>query len=210
MTILLRQPDQSTSKGLRDLVLLSVLYDTGARVQELISLTIKDIRLEKPAVVTLHGKGNKTRRVPIIGNTAELLRKYIDHYDGNHGCALQDSPLFFNQHKVKLTRRGVSYILNKYVESAKQEKEFFNAGIITPHTLRHTKAVHMLQSGINLVYIRDFLGHVSVTTTEVYAKADSEMKRKALENTYIELTPEPLPAWDKDGELMKWLQNLCK
>lgn len=68
----------------------------------------------------------------------------------------------------------------------------------------------MLQSGIPLVYIRDFLGHVSVTTTEVYARADSEMKRKALESTYMELSPEPLPQWDKDGELMKWLQNLCR
>lgn len=210
MAILFKQPDSSTPKGNRDLVLLAVLYDTGARVQELISLTIRDVRLDKPAVVTLHGKGGKTRSVPIMGNTVELLRRYIDRYDGNYGRSREDAPLFFNQYKTRLTRRGVSFILNQYVELARLTEAFHNVGTITPHVIRHSKAVHMLQSGIPLVYIRDFLGHVSVTTTEVYARADSEMKRKALESTYMELSPEPLPQWDKDGELMKWLQNLCR
>ena len=103
-----------------------------------------------------------------------------------------------------------SYILNKYVAMARKEVGFYNDGVITPHVLRHSRAVHMLQSGINLVYIRDFLGHVSVTSTEIYARADSEMKRKALESAYIELDTGDLPSWEKDGELMNWLQNLCK
>lgn len=210
MEILLKQPDRTKESGQRDLVLLAVLYDTGARVQELIDLTIKDIRLDKPAVITLHGKGRKSRRVPIMKNTATLLNEYLKNYDGNKGCSLHDSPVFYNQHKTKLTRRGISYILNKYVAMARKEEGFYNDGVITPHVLRHSRAVHMLQSGINLVYIRDFLGHVSVTSTEIYARADSEMKRKALESAYVELDTGDLPLWEKDGELMKWLQNLCK
>jgi integrase len=76
--------------------------------------------------------------------------------------------------------------------------------------IRHSRAVHMLQAGINLVYIRDFLGHSNVTSTEIYARADSEMKRKALESAYLELDIGEMPAWEKDGELMNWLQNLCR
>ena len=210
MEILLKQPDRTKESGRRDLVLLAVLYDTGARVQELIDLTIKDIRLNKPAVITLHGKGRKSRQVPIMKNTVTLLDEYLKKYDANIGCALQDLPVFYNQHKTKLTRRGISYILNKYVEMARKVEGFYNDGVITPHVLRHSRAVHMLQSGINLVYIRDFLGHVSVTSTEIYARADSETKRKALESAFVELDTGHLPSWEKDDELMNWLQNLCK
>ena len=210
MEILLNQPDRTKESGRRDLVLLAVLYDTGARVQELIDLTIKDIRLDKPAVIKLHGKGKKSRQVPITKNTVALLEGYLKNYDGNRGCSLNDCPVFYNQHRTKLTRRGVSYILNKYVDMAREEDGFYSADCITPHVFRHSRAVHMLESGINLVYIRDFLGHVSVTSTEIYARANNEMKRKALEEAYLELDTGNLPSWEKDGELMNWLQNLCR
>jgi site-specific recombinase XerD len=210
MKILLRQPNRSSKSGRRDLVLLAVLYDTAARVQELIDLTYRDIRLDKPAVIRLYGKGRKSRQVPIMGNTHDLLEEYLPSHGSTSGIAPDDIPVFCNQQKRKLTRRGVSYIINKYVEMARQVPEFCNNGIITPHVFRHSKSMHMLQAGINLVYIRDFLGHSNITSTEIYARADSEMKRKALENAYLELDTGELPSWENDGDLMNWLQNLCK
>jgi site-specific recombinase XerD len=136
MKILLEQPDRTCESGRRDLVLMAVLYDTAARVQELIDLTRRDIRLDKPAVITLHGKGQKTRQVPIIGNTKDLLSEYLRHCNRTGGCAPQDAPVFCNQQKKKLTRRGVSYIIDKYVAMARKHPEFHNNGIITPHVFR--------------------------------------------------------------------------
>lgn len=210
MEIFLQQPDRNKDSGKRDLVLLATLYDTAARVQELIDLKIKDIRLDSPVVITLHGKGRKSRQVPIMKNTRDLLAEYLKVYQGHSGYALQDAPVFYNQYKTKLTRRGVSYIISKYVVMAKKTQDFHTETVITPHVFRHSRAAHMLQAGINLVYIRDFLGHTSITSTEIYAKADSEMKRKALESAYLDLKTGELPSWDKDGDLMNWLQNLCR
>jgi len=209
--IVLEQPNRGCESGKRDLILMAVLYDTAARVQELIDLTRKDIRLDKPAVITLHGKGQKARQVPIMENTRNLLGEYLRCCNQVSGCAPQDAPIFYNQQRKKLTRRGVAYIINKYVEKARRRNsEFHNGGTITPHVFRHSRAMHMLQAGINLVYIRDFLGHSSVTSTEIYARADSEMKRKALESAYMELDIGEMPSWEKDGELMNWLQDLCR
>lgn len=209
MKILLEQPDASTRAGRRDLVLMAVLYDTAARVQELIDLRVKDIRLSKPAVITLHGKGQKTRQVPIMGKTKELLEKYVDERKLNRGIAELENLLFVNQKQQKLSRWGISYIINKYVKLARQNPAFTVGFTVTPHVFRHSKSMHLLQSGVYLVYIRDFLGHSDCSTTEVYSRADSEMKRKAIENAYQDLIPVGLPSWDEDGSLMKWLNSLC-
>jgi site-specific recombinase XerD len=208
--ILLAQPDPSSYEGYRDMVLLSFLYDTGARVQELVDIKVKDIRITTPAVVTLHGKGSKIRTVPIMGKTTDLIKMYLDKKKYHSGIAKGDNYLFVNQKQQQLSRWGISYILNKYVEMAKSNPDFQVSFPVTPHVLRHAKAMHLLQSGVNLIYIRDFLGHVDCSTTEVYARADIEMKRKAIENAYVDLVPNDLPRWEEDGELMKWLNNFCK
>jgi site-specific recombinase XerD len=210
MKILLEQPDRNCESGKRDLVLMAVLYDTAARVQELIDLTRRDIRLDKPAVITLHGKGQKTRQVPIMENTRHILAEYLNRYNAPAGFTQQDAPVFYNQQKRKLTRRGIAYIINKHIEMARHNSKLHNNGTITPHVFRHSRAMHMLQAGINLVYIRDFLGHANVTSTEVYARADNETKRKALESAYLEMNTGKMPSWENDGELMNWLQNLCR
>lgn len=210
MRILLEQPDSSTYEGFRDMVLLSVLYDTGARVQELAEIKVRDIRLSDPAVITLHGKGNKIRQVPLMGGTSELLEKYLEIKKYHYGFAKTDNYLFSNQKNQMLSRWGISYILNKYVEMAKKNPLFKVNFPITPHVLRHAKAMHLLQAGINLIYIRDFLGHVDCSTTEIYARADSEMKRKAIENAYVDLVPDIAPKWEEDGDLMNWLNRLCE
>lgn len=208
--ILLAQPDSSSYEGYRDMVLLSVLYDTGARVQELVDLKVKDVRITNPAVVTLHGKGSKIRIVPIMGKTADLLKIYLDKKKYNSGIAKGDNYLFVNRKQQQLTRWGISYILDKYVEMSMCNPEFQVGFPVTPHVLRHAKAMHLLQAGVNLIYIRDFLGHVDCSTTEIYARADSEMKRKAIENAYVDLVPDKIPRWEEDGELMQWLSHLCK
>lgn len=209
MQILLEQPDSSTYEGFRDMVLLTILYDTGARVQELIDIKVKDVRLSSPSVITLHGKGSKVRQVPLMSKTSELLARYMGIKKYHPGIARTDNYLFTNQKKQQLSRWGISYILKKYVEMAKNNPLFTIAFSVTPHVLRHAKAMHLLQSGVNIIYIRDFLGHVDCSTTEVYARADSEMKRKAIENAYIDLVPEFVPKWEEDGDLMKWLNALC-
>jgi len=210
LKILFQQPDVSTKQGKRDLVLLTLMYDSAARVQELADIKIKDIRLNSPAVITLHGKGNKARQVPILGKIKDLLSGYPEeHKKYPWGIAIADAPVFYNQKHQQLSRWGISYILNRYVELAKKNIGFTVNFPVTPHVLRHSKAIGMLKSGINLLYIRDFLGHTNVTTTEVYARADSEMKRKALEESYKELYSDKMPRWEDDENLMEWLKNLC-
>ena len=196
MSEILARPDIKTSDGRRDLAILSLLYDSGARVSELVNLRIRDLRLDDFPTVTLNGKGQKIRYVPIMNKTAELLRKYIAENCLDKPERL-DNPLFVNRQKQKLTRAGITYILKKYA----------NGKEITPHILRHTKAMHLLQAGVNIVYIRDILGHSSIDTTNTYARADAEMKRKAMEKLADQVTPD-VPDWRSDDALLGWLKAL--
>lgn len=206
---ILAQPDPESRAGLRDLALLSLLYDTGARVQELADLTVADVRLEQPATVKLTGKGEKSRIVPLMSHTGEILHAYLSA-NNLMQTHTRRNPLFCNRSKQKLTRAGIGYILDKYVEAAKNQSPTLFYENISPHKIRHSKAMHLLQSGINLVYIRDLLGHVDIKTTEVYARADSEMKRKALEQVYTPAAPKISAEWHNNADLMGWLQDLCK
>ena len=210
MKILLEQPDDSTKEGFRDRVLLAVLYDTGARVQELIDLRYKDIRLAKPSVITLYGKGSKARQVPVMDNTRNLLKNYMGLSKTPFGMAEQERFLFVNQQHQKLSRWGISYVIDKYVALVEKNPLFSVQFPITPHVFRHSKAMHLLQAGVNLIYIRDFLGHVDCSTTEIYARADNEMKRKAIESAYADFIPVGFPKWEDDCNLMKWLDALSE
>ena len=209
MKILLAQPDGKSWSGFRDKVMLSVLYDSGARVQELVDLRVKDVRTEAPAVITLHGKGDKIRQVPIMSSTAELLKNYLEKYKPASGIAKGDQPLFINQKKQSLSRWGITYIINKYVDKARGDSGFKADFNITPHVFRHSKAVHMVRAGINLIYIRDFLGHVDCYTTEIYARIDTETKRKAIERACKDIFPEGKTTdWTADEDLMSFLETL--
>lgn len=200
--ILLKQPDLNQRNGLRDLLILSLLYDTGARVQELIDIKIKDIRLDNPSIIRLYGKGNKIRDVPIMNNTKKLLKEYIKQKQKNI-----NQYLFESSTNKKFTRKGICYIIDKYVEEARKITNIIPLKV-SPHMFRHTKAMHLLQSGVNLIYIRDFLGHVDIQTTEIYAKYDTETKRRAIENAYPELTKTNLPDWNSNNDLMQFLDAL--
>ena len=208
MKLLLGTPDKLTKNGRRNMVLLSLLYDSGARVQELVDLKVGDIRVAYPSTVRLTGKGNKSRIVPLMKPMSELLRQYLKENNLTEPYTFE-YPLFCNYSKNKLTRAGIAYIVKKYAgEAIKNSPELF-PNKLSPH-FRHSKSIHLLQSGINLIYIRDFLGHVDVKTTEIYARIDGEMKRKALEKSNNNVVVQKMPEWQSNTELMNWLKNIGK
>ena len=210
MKLLLNSPSSHIKDGFKDKVMLTVLYDTGARVDELIHMKLMDIHLDKPSSIKIKGKGNKVRVVPIMGNTVKLLKKYIDE-NNLKKRQFEDHPyLFQNRSGKPYTRAGISYIINKYVDIANSK---YNARITVkmhPHVFRHSKAVHLLEAGIELIYIRDFLGHSSVKTTEIYAKICSQNKIDALEKVYENLSQTSENDWTNDQDLMDWLTKLSK
>jgi site-specific recombinase XerD len=178
MGILLHLPDSERKTEKRDLVLLSVFYETAARAQELCDLKVGDIRFGAVTRARLIGKGKKTREVPISEDVADLLRYFIkvNQLDGK-----RDEPLFLSQLGGKMTTACVRNLVNKYVGKAKAEHpKLFNEPQYSPHSFRHSKAVHMVESGTQLIYIRNFLGHVSVKSTEVYARIGQAALTKML------------------------------
>lgn len=207
---LLAEPGTATStRAVRDTVLLSLAYDTAARVQELCDLNVADIRRANPMTVTIRGKGSKTRYVPLMGPTAQLVADYLEHRHPHPGLGANADPLFHGPNHSRLTRSGIAKLLARHVQAVRAREPGWAPGLsVTPHTLRRTRAMHLIQAGVNLIYIRDLLGHVDVSTTEIYARADSEMKRKAIENAYEPLTPDQLPDWTMDPSLIGWLDSL--
>lgn len=200
---LLAMPDTETRKGRRDQALLALLYDSGARVQELADLRVGDLRLEYPAQVKLTGKGRKTRSVPLMDKTATLLQNYISeqHLDSPSNF---EHPLFFNSQRKKLSRQGIAYILKKYADACGIKE-------ISPHKIRHTKAMHLTEADVNPIFIRDFLGHVDLKVTEVYSKTSIKMKKAALDkmNSGKDVIPEkPIKDWTEDKSLLDWLNGL--
>lgn len=203
---ILSLPKTSIENGVRDLAILTLLYDSGARVQELVNIKIKDIDFNKKTVY-LFGKGRKARIVPLISQTMKILEKYIKIYNIPINS---DNLLFYNSQKEALTRMGITYIIKKYVSIAKNKNPLEFQINVTPHTFRHSKAMHLLESGVNLIYIRDFLGHESVTTTEIYARANPENKRKAIEKHSEELSKMVHYSSKEKNDLLNWLKNSLK
>lgn len=199
--------ETSSRTGFRDLTLLSLMYDSAARVQEIADLSVNDFRAEKPSTLRLTGKGSKTRIVPLMSTTSDLVSKYISIYHPSYRGEY-NVPLFSNRKKEKLTRAGIAYILKKYIKIAREKQPDLIPETVSPHGLRHSKSMHMLQAGVPLIYIRDFLGHSEISTTEIYARCDSEQKRKAIENTCPSITKSETPMWQKDTSLLGWLQSL--
>ncbi len=209
--LLLEQPDTTNPRELRHLAILALMYDTGCRVQELADLTIESLRLQcKPYSIKIYGKGRKTRIVPLSEHVIGILNNYMDcyHIDTDIG---KKNPLFCNSSKIKLTRAGITYILKKYAEMARICNPNLIPEITSCHQLRHSRAMHLLQSGVNLVWIRDLLGHNSIQSTEIYARTDFKQKREAIEMASENLTPsDAIGEWVDKRDLISWLKGLGK
>ena len=206
---LLHGIDSSRYQGLRDLALLSLLYDSGARVSELAAAKAGDLRTDEPARIRLFGKGAKERFVPLMGDTVDVLRVYMRHRAERKPFAAEDH-LFVNRSGNGLTRGGIKHILQKHWAAVPSDMRDASMPEITPHTLRHSKAVHLLQADVPLIYIRDFLGHSELSTTEIYAQCDSGAIRKAVEKSTGVTVDIEEPIWEHDANILRWLESLSE
>ena len=203
--LLLKTFNRDTKKGLRDLCIISLLYESAARVTEFTNIKCYELKTTIPATLVLHGKGNKTRIIPISDKVVSILNKYTAVYKISDSTEV----LFTNKQAKSLTRSGISYIIKKHSDSARiKNPQIFGMATVHPHVLRHSKAMHLLESGVNLIYIRDFLGHSSVITTEIYAKSNPEIKRKYLEKaaSNIDISVNKFSEKEKES-LLEWLKH---
>ncbi|MCK5839842.1 MAG: tyrosine-type recombinase/integrase [Bacteroidales bacterium] len=208
--LLLQQPNVVKGKGLRDLTLLSLMYESAARVQEIIDLTPSSLYLDsKPYRVILHGKGNKHRPVPLPEEVVQILKRYMNQYELFNRENAQ-KPLFPNNQGQKMTRNGVNNILRKYVKMAKEKDVMLIPDGLSCHSLRHSKAMQLLESRVKLIYIRDFLGHKSVITTEIYARVNPRYTFEAVKNAYKNITTDEIPVWEGNNELIAMLKEFAK
>lgn len=200
---LLQLPNQKCAAGLRDMAILVLLYETAARVQELIDLTPASIQYKSTSVVELCGKGNKTRLVPLNSEATGIVKNYIRCYERVNA----NEPLFVNRRGEKLSRAGIQYIIDKYITIARIQNPNMFKSRITNHCFRHSKAMHLLEAGVNLIYIRDFLGHASVVTTEVYAKTNPKIKEEQLMKNSPTLESRKRYNKNQKDDLIQWMKN---
>jgi site-specific recombinase XerD len=180
LRLLLAQPDLTSTRGRRDAVLLSIMYDTAGRAAEILALSARDVRLNSPAQVLLHGKGGKQRAVPLMKPTVAALKTYMRETGLDHPAQV-DQRLFRNSRGEPLTKSGLRYVLAKYTRRAAKVDPTFQARV-HPHMFRHSKAMHLVESGCPLPYVRDLLGHEDLRTTSIYARTNLELQRAALQN----------------------------
>jgi len=202
-SLLVSIPDQKEDAQLRDLAVMVLLYETGAMVQELIDLCPRNIRFSSTVVAELHGNGNKTRPVPVNADAAAIVRSYIRRYSRTDA----DEPLFVNRNGEKLTRAGIQYIIDKYVSTARARHPDLFRDRITNHSFSHSKAMHLLEAGVNLVYIRDLLGHTSVVTTEIYAKTNPKVKEEQFKKHSASVATAKKYNKKEKEDLIDWLKK---
>jgi integrase/recombinase XerD len=206
---LLKSIDRSTDLGRRDYALFAFMFNTGARVQEVLDVRVADVRLEAPPQVRLLGKGRKERVCPLWPATAKLLRDLIAKRRGVGGD--ENSPLVFtNARGLALTRYGVRYLLRRYVQKAARVAPSLKNKRLHPHSIRHSTAVALLKSGVDFATISHWLGHAGLNTTMRYARADLDLKRRALAQVFPDaVTPPPGGRLLLDGaDLVGWLRRL--
>lgn len=200
---ILRQPDQSKQVGQRDYALLAFLLNTGARIQEALNVTPQDIRFEPPAHVRLLGKGRKVRVCPLWPETVALLKALLKRVP-----RANDEQIFVNRYGNPLGQVGVRFKLGQYVQRAARTTPSLAKKAVSPHTFRHSAGVMLVSAETDVTVIRSFLGHKSLDTTNIYARANLDTKRKALDKVDVNARPGKPPRWKKDPELLTWLNSL--
>jgi site-specific recombinase XerD len=209
VTAFLEAIDQSTLNGKRDYALILLLYNTGARVQEIVDLKWSDIRDEEPFTVKFTGKGKKERIVPLWQKTITAIKLYLEWRQMNN--ILHDK-VFLNKYKKPLTRFGIRTIIQKYTTLVRNKYPAFCQYTVSPHTFRHTAATHMIQAGVDVTVVKDFLGHADINTTCHYITINLDMKRKALEESERKINKNneiSEPKWQND-EIMRFLNDLSR
>ena len=203
---MLAAADRTTAAGRRDYALMLVMFNTGARVQEILDVRPRDLQLVRPFQVRICGKGRKERTCPIFPRTAEILRVLL----AETGIDADSSePLFRNRRGQPLTRFGVRYLFRKYAALAGSTAPGLARKRVHPHTIRHSSAVHLLKSGVDMISISHWLGHASVETTNRYAVVDLETKRAALAKAGPVGEDDPgLAAWRSEVSILAWLEAL--
>ena len=193
--------------GRRDDALLRVLYNTGMRAQELVDLNVNHVRFSRPYYVRISGKGNKERTCPLWPETVQALKIYVAERSLRFTDAV---PLFINSKGQRLSRFGLRYIIAQYIAKAAKSCPSLLTRHITPHSFRHTTAMHLLQSGVELNMIRSWLGHASIETTHRYIEIDLEMKRRTLQacEKLLPQTKSHGPSWKRDPDVLDWLTKL--
>lgn len=204
ITILINSPNTRNKDGFRDYVLLLFMYETAARAQEIADLRTKQLFLQRDSsFAILIGKGNKERKVPLGDELSKVLTKYIKTF-----YLEADNFVFQNKWNEQLTTKGIEYILKKYIQkSQKNNPDKFKENY-SNHSMRHSRAMHLLEAGVNLIYIRDILGHTSVVTTEIYAKTNPKIKEKQILEHSKTLNTKERYSESKKKELLDFLKNL--
>lgn len=197
--------DLNTRTGVRDRALLLLLYNSGARVSEIVTLGLKDLRLNGSPQVDLQGKGNKHRACPLWPETVAALKDYLRVRRPQQSAT---RTLFLNANGVPITRFGIRYIIGKYAAIAAHQCPSIRTKTVTPHTLRHTTAMHLLRSGNDINMVSYWLGHADINTTHIYLEIDMEMKRRMIEKLDAPIIKERTP-WHKPG-VIEWLNTLGK
>jgi integrase/recombinase XerD len=205
MDTLLNTPDRKTDQGRRDYALLLFLYNTGARADETAQLKVADLNIVTASkkelnTVLIRGKGNKSRRCPLWQQTAFELNTIIGH-------RISSEHMFLNRLKQPLTRFGIHAMVKRYVQQVAKQLPSIKKKKVSPHTIRHTTATHLLQAGVDINTIRAWLGHVSINTTNIYAEVDLEMKARALASCEIDKNNKPTH-WKDNKDLMSFLKDL--
>jgi site-specific recombinase XerD len=205
MQALLNALDLDSRTGVRDKALLLLLYNTGARVSEIVQLKVTDLRLDGAAQLNLLGKGKKYRSCPLWPETLQALRDYLKQRTPKDPAAQM---LFLNANGSPVTRFGVRYIISQYAAKAQSQCPSLAAKTVTPHTLRHTTAMHLLRAGNDVNMVSYWLGHADINTTHIYLEIDMEMKRRMLQKTQAPAVKKP-PPWQKP-DILLWLNALAK
>lgn len=207
--MLLSQIDQSNRSGRRDYTMLTLMYTTGIRVSELIAIRGCDVSLSNPKTFVVHGKGLKIRHVPIVKQIAPVLGKYLK----DNRCLLPqnlDNYIFKSHTGEKFTRQGINYVISKYAKKGRDMEPTLIPEDCSPHKIRHSSAMSLVEDGVDLITIRDLLGHSSVQTTEIYAKVSAAKSRKAIEAASKEIVPKEDAIWETSYNIKEWLKGMTQ
>lgn len=203
VSIILAQPKRTNLEGQRDHALLLFLYNTGARIQEALDVCPQALHFESPMYVRLLGKGRKERLCPLWPETVELLKALLKRQP-----RAETQPIFANRYGEPLGASGLRYKLAQYVATAAKQAPSLNGKKVTPHRFRHAMAVHLIAAGVDVTVIRSWLGHASLDTTNQYAQANMETKRKALEVVDTVARQAKPSSWRQNSDILTWLDSL--